>query len=716
MSTQVTYKGDEIASFSNDTKTLKTAGKYMEDDISIVDVDSGGGRPEVEPGDVTFIDYDGTALYAYTADQIHARVTSLLSERITPIRYDYEPGWVGNGTWHYENSTNNHSDIYTVQQGRRYLLALGEIVGNAFRSVFVTTNPIGYQNDISGTTISEKQPASAYDSVQFVAESDGYFIITKDHANVTGLESYFYEVIGDPDTVLPENPTHDGLVSQGWNYDIFEITSELAKAESCVVGQMYTTNDGRSRFYIHIPEDVPASQKYVYFRIKANKANDATIHWGDGYPELIAGTSAYNFIHWYATGGDYVISVDPGTSGVVFGGNSTYSIHGSNSGENQKFRTAFVKIEIGNKVELQSYAFQHCYSLETVTLPYGLTKMEQYTFYYDYNLKGVVVPKGVTILYGNSFCKYCYKLKAISIPSTVTTFASNNGSVPSMFDGDYAFRIFSLPSKLVNPGSSMFNNCYSLRAIALHSGVTTIPTSLFNSCYSIESIKIKGNITSVETYGIYHCHRLNELYLPSTLTSIAAQAFRYNYSMDAYHFGSTTPPTLANNNAFSDNSSAFKIYVPYSADHSVLNAYKTATNWSTYASYMVEESIDLINMTPVTITDHGLDYVITKNSFSVNGTAADTFLRTLQDDISCPAGSYEFDFGSVITSSNFMLQLFNVTDDSIIYSFGSWDASSTYTFSLSSAKTLRIRTTIFANAVVDEEHELHLYTRGEATS
>ena len=32
-----------------------------------------------------------------------------------------------------------------------------------------------------------------------------------------------------------------------------------------------------------------------------------------------------------------------------------------------------------------------------------------------------------------------------------------------------------------------------------------------------------------------------------------------------------------------------KVYVPYSSDHSILEAYKTATNWSTYASLMVEE-------------------------------------------------------------------------------------------------------------------------------
>lgn len=50
----------------------------------------------------------------------------------------------------------------------------------------------------------------------------------------------------------------------------------------------------------------------------------------------------------------------------------------------------------------------------------------------------------------------------------------------------------------------------------------------------------------------------------------------------AYIFHSVTPPAMANVNALGTINSEAKIYVP---DESV-NAYKTATNWSTYASYI----------------------------------------------------------------------------------------------------------------------------------
>ena len=52
MSTQVMYKGSEIASFSNDTKTLKTSGKYLEGDISITDTSSAAAVVVTEEPDI----------------------------------------------------------------------------------------------------------------------------------------------------------------------------------------------------------------------------------------------------------------------------------------------------------------------------------------------------------------------------------------------------------------------------------------------------------------------------------------------------------------------------------------------------------------------------------------------------------------------------------------------------------------------------------------
>lgn len=42
MSTTVSYKGETLTTVSNATKTLQTEGKYLEDDITLVDVSGGG--------------------------------------------------------------------------------------------------------------------------------------------------------------------------------------------------------------------------------------------------------------------------------------------------------------------------------------------------------------------------------------------------------------------------------------------------------------------------------------------------------------------------------------------------------------------------------------------------------------------------------------------------------------------------------------------------
>ena len=50
MSTTVSYKGNTIATVENNTKTLTTAGKYLEADVILTDVTSGGGGLEYEEG------------------------------------------------------------------------------------------------------------------------------------------------------------------------------------------------------------------------------------------------------------------------------------------------------------------------------------------------------------------------------------------------------------------------------------------------------------------------------------------------------------------------------------------------------------------------------------------------------------------------------------------------------------------------------------------
>ena len=67
MSTTVTYKGNTIATAENQTKTLKTSGKYMEGDVTIVDVTS-GGSPNLQTKTATYTPSESQQIATITAD------------------------------------------------------------------------------------------------------------------------------------------------------------------------------------------------------------------------------------------------------------------------------------------------------------------------------------------------------------------------------------------------------------------------------------------------------------------------------------------------------------------------------------------------------------------------------------------------------------------------------------------------------------------------
>ena len=73
MATTVTYKGSTLITATNQTRTLKTAGKYMEDDVTITDVSEGGSAVVVTEE----VDSTGGTNYIITA-------VDLSNDTVTP--------------------------------------------------------------------------------------------------------------------------------------------------------------------------------------------------------------------------------------------------------------------------------------------------------------------------------------------------------------------------------------------------------------------------------------------------------------------------------------------------------------------------------------------------------------------------------------------------------------------------------------------------------
>ena len=67
MSTTVTYKGNTITTATNQTRVLTTAGKYLEDDITLVDVTS-GGSPTLQTKTKSYTPTESQQTESVTAD------------------------------------------------------------------------------------------------------------------------------------------------------------------------------------------------------------------------------------------------------------------------------------------------------------------------------------------------------------------------------------------------------------------------------------------------------------------------------------------------------------------------------------------------------------------------------------------------------------------------------------------------------------------------
>ena len=227
-------------------------------------------------------------------------------------------------------------------------------------------------------------------------------------------------------TALPDGPTHDGLVFDGWNYSLESVKSLTRPVN---IGAMYSTDDGTTRIYIHL-EDGRISPM---LGICPN--GTVTVDWGDGTtPGILTGTSLttvqWTPTHNYASPGDYVIKLTVEGKAQLYGYNSknAYSYilrYGSGvDSRNKVYQNSILKVEIGAGIRIGSNAFSYCYSLSGITIPDGVTSIGNSAFSNCYSLSGITIPDGVTSI-GSSAFSYCYSLSGITIPDGVTSIGSS---------------------------------------------------------------------------------------------------------------------------------------------------------------------------------------------------------------------------------------------------------------------------------------------------
>ena len=255
-------------------------------------------------------------------------------------------------------------------------------------------------------------------------------------------------------------------------------------------------------------------------------------------------------------------------------------------------------------ISIGTSTFYDCDSLESVTIGNSVTSIGYYAFVFCDSLTSVTIPDSVTSIGGLAFYD-CTSLTSITIPDSVTTIGDN------AFSYCDSLTSVTIPDSVTTIGQEAFSHCTSLTSVTIGNGVTSIGELAFFYCYSLESFygkfasednrclivdgkliafapvglteyTIPDSVTSIGGGAFHGCHSLTSVTIPDSVTSIGEWAFYYCRSLASVYCKAATPPA-GGSYMFKSNASGRKIYVPAAS----VEAYKSATYWSDYASDIV---------------------------------------------------------------------------------------------------------------------------------
>jgi len=144
---------------------------------------------------------------------------------------------------------------------------------------------------------------------------------------------------------------------------------------------------------------------------------------------------------------------------------------------------------------IDSFAFQSCPLLTSVTLPDSLTTIGSWAF------------------------SYCSSLTSVTIPDSLTTIEAGT------FENCPALTPVTLPDNLTTIGNSAFKDCPALTSVTLPDSLTTIGVSAFEDCSALTSVTLPNNLTTIESSAFWKCSSLTSVTIPDSVASIGSMAF-----------------------------------------------------------------------------------------------------------------------------------------------------------------------------------------------
>lgn len=381
---------------------------------------------------------------------------------------------------------------------------------------------------------------------------------------------------------LPTPPEHDRITFDSWSCPVAVNDNKITMPEyDVIIGPTYTINSGKLEIDVLMNEITGLTYKMSVVGTK---------DWGDGTVDNLTE-------HTYAEYGSYTIVCDNASL-------SQYNNLTWRSAGIQQNNTCVVSVLIPN-ITLGSEGLAALNSLQSVVFGKGIGELPRAFFGQYTNLYNCcILPNGMTSIsqnYADSGTGLPWYVRYLVIPNTVSYINFRNfhydnleyltvpESVTTIYRGDGVGNLYAYTLKGINflkqdYLAGLIQNCYNLEHIYLAEGITTIRT---------------GNSTGGSSTFVKGSKNLKKVVFPSTVTEIGGYAFEGCPTIEVLDFTKCTQiPTLDGTNAFNAIKPYCKILVPAE----LYEQWITATNWTTYAPYIVKP--ETINVTVTTDSDN----------------------------------------------------------------------------------------------------------------
>ena len=393
-------------------------------------------------------------------------------------------------------------------------------------------------------------------------------------------------------SAMPSNPSHTGLVAQGWNWTLAEAKQQILNSpkQDLIIGQLYTTSSGNTQIDIQL-DDADYLHPYLSLAVRGT----IQIDWGDGSAaqQFSASSDDTYYDHEYSITGNYTIQIAVLSGFIILEGsyvNSSYrgmfrtsSGTDTNTFEQMVYQTRVKSVRIGSGVHgIYNCVFKYCYfltqviipnsvpvgysevfyqckSLKAITIPplsQGFHTVPSDCFYQCSSLQKISLPRNIDSISNEAFA-YCYSLQEITIPFDVYSLNYNcfldcsslkHIEIPVLYDNNYDeegdwsqnsfsnnFNLLSVDFNSSTTCSSIpfgtFAYCYSLQEITIPSTVTRIYGDVFTNCYSLKKIVLPSGLIQIDGNAFSGCSAIQEITIPNTVTDIGSSAFQNCYSL-----------------------------------------------------------------------------------------------------------------------------------------------------------------------------------------